>query len=117
MTETQGVGNNKHHMLIPLLKKMAIIIGELNYLSVEFLNEGFVDMVILCHVLGRLPVFEKLRVIVSGWECYVPFLQTGGHETLGTLMKDGLHLQLIVDGMTDQVGDANEAHYSDSKSD
>ncbi len=117
MTKTQAVGNNKHHILIPSLKKMAIIIGELNYLSVEFLDEGFVDMVISRCVLGRSPVFEKLRVIILGWECYVPFIRAGGHETPDALIKDGLHLQLIVDDMTDRVGDANEVHYSDLESD
>ncbi|KAK0227272.1 hypothetical protein EDD85DRAFT_853257 [Armillaria nabsnona] len=117
MAETRDVGNNNRHILIPSLKKIAIVIRELNYRSVDFLDEGFVDMVISRRVLGHSSVFEKLRVIVSGRECYVPFLRTGGHETLDALREDGLRLQLIVDDMMDRIAGANEALYSDSESD
>ncbi|KAK0468758.1 hypothetical protein IW261DRAFT_1016755 [Armillaria novae-zelandiae] len=117
MAENQGEGTDKKYILIPSLKKMAIIIRELNFMTIEFLDDGFVDMVISRGASGRSSVFEGLSVIVSGRECHVPFVYTPARETLEALVEDGLRLQLIVNDGMNWVGDVDEAHHSDSESD
>ncbi|KAK0496640.1 hypothetical protein EDD18DRAFT_1163181 [Armillaria luteobubalina] len=120
MTETQGEGNDRNLILIPSLKKMVIVIRELNYMAAGFLDDGFVDMVISRRASGHLSVFEKLIVMVVGRECCVPFMYTAAREKLMALKEDGLRLKLMVnDGMNSPIRaiNAHEVDQSDSESD
>ncbi|KAK0447553.1 hypothetical protein EV421DRAFT_147831 [Armillaria borealis] len=117
MAETQVVGKNRNHVLVPSLKKLAIITCEVDCISVGFLRDEFVDMINSRRMFGRSSAFECLYIRISGRGWDLPFFRSGGLETLEALEDDGLHVTVTFDDVKDNTHHGDEGDISDSDSD
>ncbi|PBK59634.1 hypothetical protein ARMSODRAFT_1090706 [Armillaria solidipes] len=103
MKETIHVGDALHHTLIPCLKHLAIVLQNVEFDTVSYLDVYFVQMVVLRRAPLGLQMLESLRVVVEGRAFEVPFSNNGGLEELKRLGDGGLDLQLDLDDWDERV--------------
>ncbi|PBK96271.1 hypothetical protein ARMGADRAFT_1077763 [Armillaria gallica] len=94
MTETVRVGDALHHTLLPCLKELEILLDNVEFDRVKYLDVDFVEMIVSQRILLCSRMLEYLRIDVIGRAFEVPISKNGGLEELKRLGDNGLDLQL-----------------------
>ncbi|PBK84909.1 hypothetical protein ARMGADRAFT_1067202 [Armillaria gallica] len=94
MTKTVHVGDALHHTLLPCLKELEILLDNVEFDRVKYLDVDFVEMIVSRRALYCSQMLEYLRIDVIGRAFEVPISGNGGLEELKRLGDNGLDFQL-----------------------
>ncbi|KAK0486744.1 hypothetical protein EDD18DRAFT_1466819 [Armillaria luteobubalina] len=103
MTEAIHVGDSLHHMLIPCLEHLEIVLQNIEFDIINYLDVSFVEMVVSRRDSPASQMLESLRIVVEGRDFTVPFNNNSGLNELKRLGEGGLHLHLDLYGWDQQV--------------
>ncbi|KAK0429906.1 hypothetical protein EV421DRAFT_1913785 [Armillaria borealis] len=103
MKETIRVGYALHHTLLPCLKYLEIVLQNVEFDTVSYLDVDFVQMVVSRRAPLCSQMLESLRIAVKGRAFEVPFSNNDGLEELKRLEDSGLDLQLDLDDWDERV--------------